>query len=228
MLHVEKKGVDMKITRKQAVLRAIEVLSESKENYEVCEVLERLAEELPLSHWTEDSILDATNQFLNENGRLPASADFLKVDYLPNRCTIKNKLGLTMEEFYNKYYSNFYYNNNSIYNYKDIDYWTNMFKEQYIKHGKPGLNSFDKLRDKETPCVQTYCKIIGVGTWNELLEHCGFPIVGQNIYSRVRPKRKKKNYTIVCDFNSNVNAEIINETNEKIKKIIINNIKSIK
>ena len=213
----------MKITRKQAVLRAIEVLSESKENHEFCKVLERLSEELPLSHWTENSILDAVNQFLNENGRLPASVDFLKVDYLPNRCTIKNKLGLTMEEFYNKYYSNFYYNNNSVYNYKDIEYWTDMFKEQYIKHGKPSLNYFDKLRDNDTPCVQTYCKIIGVDTWNELLEHCNFPVVGQNGYSRIRPKRKKISYSVVCEFNKNIDTEKINETNEKIKKIIMNN-----
>ena len=210
----------MKITRKQAVLRAIEVLSETKENYEVCIVLKRLSEELPLSHWTTDSILDAINQFLYENGRLPASVDFLKVDYLPTRCTIKNKLGLTMEEFYNIYYSNYYYNNNSIYNYRDIEYWTNMFKEQYIKHGEPSLNNFDKVRDENTPCVQTYCKIIGVSTWNELLEHCGFPIVGQNNYSKARSKIKKTNYTVVCNFNTNIDAETIKETNEKLKKII--------
>ena len=210
----------MKITRKQAVLRAIEVLSETKENHEICVVLKGLAEELPLSHWTKNSILDATNQFLYENGRLPASVDFLKVDYLPNRCTIKNKLGLTMEEFYNIYYNDFYYNNNSIYNYKDINYWTNMFKEQYIKHGKPGLNSFDKVRDEGTPCVQTYCKIIGLNTWNELLKYCDFPVVGQNGYSRVRPKRTKTKYTIVCEFNNNIDAETISETNEKLKKII--------
>ena len=210
----------MKITRKQAVLRAIEVLSETKENQEICKVLERLAEELPLSHWTEDSILDATNQFLNEHGRLPASVDFLKVDYLPNRCTIKNKLGLTMEEFYKKYYSRFYYNNNSIYNYKDIEHWINLFKEQYTKHGNPGLNNFDKLRDEGTPCVATYCKIIGIGTWNELLEYCGFSVIGQNGYSRARPKRTKTNYNIVYDFNPDVSVEKLQEINDKIKKIV--------
>ena len=88
----------MRITRKQAVLRAIEVLSESKENYEICKVLGGLAAELPLSHWTEDSILDATNQFLNEHGRLPAAVDFIKVDYngkqyeYTNKTDIKNLL----------------------------------------------------------------------------------------------------------------------------------------
>lgn len=215
----------MKITRKQAVLRAIEVLSESKENEEICKVLENLAEELPLSHWTENSILDVTNQFLNDNGKLPASVDFLKVDYLPSRCTIKNKLGLTVEEFYKKYYSNFYCNSNSIYNYKDIEYWTNMFKEQYIKHGKPSLNIFDKIRDEDTPCVQTYCKIIGVSTWNELLEHCGFLVIGQNEHSKVKPQRKKINYSVVCKFNKDISAEKIKETNKKLKKIIINNSK---
>ena len=210
----------MKITRKQAVLRAIEVLSESKENYEICKVLESLAEELPLSHWTEKSILDATNQFLNEYGKLPSALDFNKVGYLPNRCTIKNKLGLNMEEFYKKYYSTFYYNNNSIYNHKDINHWINLFKEQYIKHDKPTLNNFDKVRDEGTPCVTTYCKITGVNTWNELLEYCGFSVIGQNIHSKVRPKRKKTNYTIVCDFNPNVSVEELQEINDKIKKII--------
>ena len=222
MYPVEKKGVNMKITRKQAILRAIEVLSENKENQEFCNVLEDLLEELPLSHWTEHSILDAIDQFLYENDSLPAAVDFLKVEYLPSRCTIKNKLGLNMEEFYQKYYNNFYYNNNSIYNYKDIDYWTNMFKEQYIKHGKPGLSYFDKLRDDGTPCVQTYCKIIGVSTWNELLTHCNFPLVGENIYSKVRPERKTGNYSIVCNFSLDSDAEKIKETNEKITKIISN------
>ena len=210
------------MTRKQAVLRAIELLSKNQENQEICKVLENLANELPLAHWTENSILDAVEQFFAENNKLPSSLDYLKVDYLPNRITIKNKLGLTMDEFYDKYYGNIYYNNNSIYNHKDKSYWINIFKEQYEKHNCPGLNDFNKVRDEGTPSVVTYCKIAGVDTWNELLTYCGYPIIGQNQYSKVKPKREKKSYNVVCNFNENVDVEKIKEVTQLIKKIVSN------
>lgn len=212
----------MKITRKQAVLRAIEILSKSKENQEICKVLQELLDELPLSHWTEKSLKDSIEQFLLENNRLPNSEDYLTNKNLPSRCTIKSKTGLSMEEYYNKYYSNFYYNNNSIYNHKEIEHWVELFKEQYIKHDKPGLNTFDKLRDEGTPCVQTYCKIIGISTWNELLEYCGFEVIGQNRYSKARPKHKT-NFCVECEFNiDNLDLVKIQELQNTINKINTN------
>lgn len=210
------------MTRKQAVSRAIEELSKNQKNQEVCEVLKELHDELPLSHWTEKSIHDVVKQFVLENGRLPTAQDFLKVDYLPSRCTIKNKLGITFEEFYKKYYTDFYRNNRSRYAYKEIEFWIGVFKEQYIKHGEPAINKFDLVRDKNTPCAQTYLKITGIESWNELLDYCGFEIKGENIYSKINVPKKKIMFSVDVNFNEQVSAEQILEVNNKLETIISN------
>lgn len=202
------------MTRKQAVLRAIELLSSDQENEEICAKLKEISEELPLAHWTEKSILDAVNQFINDNGKLPNAKDFLNVPYLPNRITLKNKLGLTMEEFYNKYYSDFCYNgSNSIYNYKEVDSMIELFKTQYIKHNRPYTRKeFDSLRDDNVPSVVTFCKILNVSTWKELLDYCGF---------KRKPKQRKPsiNSHVTVAFDNNTKEDYITETIEIIEQI---------
>ena len=78
------------MTRKQAVLDAIEILSKKKENEQTVKILREIYDELPIIHWTPNSVLDAFAQFIQENGRLPTRGDF--DDALPSRPTIKKYL----------------------------------------------------------------------------------------------------------------------------------------
>ena len=210
------------MTRKQAIFQAIQQLSKNNENEEICKKLQEIHDELPLSHWTEKSIHDSVQQFVIENNRLPTTKDFLKVNYLPSRCTIKNKLGIASEDFFKKYYSEYYCNNRSLYTYKKVQYWIDVFKEQYIKHGKPTINNFDLVRDKGTPCVQTYLKITNINSWNELLNYCGFEIKKYNNNSEEIIKKRREKYSVNIDFNENVSVDEIAKVNDFLEKIISN------
>lgn len=54
------------MTRKQAVLDAIKILSKKKENEQTVKILREIYDELPIIHWTPSSILDAFAQFIQE------------------------------------------------------------------------------------------------------------------------------------------------------------------
>ena len=85
--------------------KAIEILKENEENNEICEILNTLLVELPLTEWTEKNILDSIDQFVLDNGRMPVARDFNSKE-LPAFCTVKNRFGMSYEEFKNKYFSN--------------------------------------------------------------------------------------------------------------------------
>lgn len=78
------------MTRKQAVSDAIKILSKKKENEQTVKILREIYDELPIIHWTPNSVLDAFAQFIQENGRLPTRGDFDAT--LPSRPTIKKYL----------------------------------------------------------------------------------------------------------------------------------------
>lgn len=54
------------------------------------------------------------------------------------------------------------------------EYWVDDFKKQYAKHNHPIESEYNALREPKTPNTQTLAKIIGVSTWGEVLNYCGF------------------------------------------------------
>ena len=47
------------MTRKTALLLAIQALSEDKNNKEICDVLQQIADDLPIAHWNKTNIIDS-------------------------------------------------------------------------------------------------------------------------------------------------------------------------
>ncbi len=94
------------MTRKQAVLDAIEILSKKKENEQTVKILREIYDELPIIHWTQNSVLDAFAQFIQENSRLPTRGDFDET--LPSRPTIKKIFNMSLVEFEQHYFPEYY------------------------------------------------------------------------------------------------------------------------
>ena len=169
------------MTRKQALNEAINKLSKNKANKEICETLQLISNEIHLSHWSEEHIFDAFNQYINEHGYLPSKSEIDKELSLPSYSMVKYKFKMPLKEFYNKYYSK--YTNlcqSSIYNKRPVSYWIEDFKNQYKNLNYPTMKNYDKNRKPNTPCAQHLIKLTNSKTWNNML----------NEFDLVRPKGK--------------------------------------
>ena len=60
------------MTRKQAILRGISILSKNKKNQEIVDKLKEIFEEYPYKTWTKNAVFDSIEQFrIEHNGRYP-------------------------------------------------------------------------------------------------------------------------------------------------------------
>ena len=200
------------MTRKQAISQAILILEKNTSNKEICEKLQEIFEELPLTHWSDKTIFDVFDQYILEHNCLPTKSEIARNPNIPKHPTIKNRFGLTLQDFYQKYYSKYVNKNPSrVYHYHNVDYWIDNFKKQYTKNNYPTQKQYDILREKNTPCSRHIIKISGYKNWNELLYHCGFKIHGQNCKSTIKPNGDKQSYSIYSS------CQIIDEY--QIKKV---------
>ena len=209
------------MTRKQAILQAIAILKKNDENQEICRVLTELLHELPICHWSKKTILDAFDQYILEHNKLPSKSEIKDNPKIPTHSTIKNRFGLTLQNFYKEYYGDYIKKCPSrVYHYQSVDFWINNFKEQYIKNDYPTQREYDLLRDKNTPSSRHLVKISGYKNWNELLDNCGFEIHGQNCNSTIILSKKEFSYNVNFVRNKNVNENQIKEINDSLQKII--------
>lgn len=86
------------MTRKQALNKAIQVLSHNGGYAEVIRFLKDIHDELPLIHWSDKSIRDTVEQFIINNCRIPTATDF-KRKGMPPHLVIKRKYKITLGEW---------------------------------------------------------------------------------------------------------------------------------
>lgn len=202
------------MTRKEALFQAVLVLKsldiEKEKKSEIINKLSELIEELPICVWSENTIFDAFEQFIIDNGRVPNCSD---LDYknLPSHPTIENRFKMSAREFIDRYYgdkivkkkcnSNIYYNHTK-------EYWINDFKTQYEQLNRPNMIQYNKLRRNGTPCTSTLVNLCGLKNYSELIKFCG--------YNRAKNKIFKKEKQIVkvernfLNTNSDVKQQIEN------------------
>ena len=212
------------MTRKQAVLQAIYLLEKDINNKEICQVLYSILDDLPMCHWSDKAIFDAFDQYILDNNCLPSRNEIINNPKLPTHPTVKNRFGITLQEFYKKYYNQYIKKCPSrVYHYHTTDYWIDNFKEQYVKNNCPTQKKYDLLREKDTPCSRHIIKLNGSKNWNELLYDCGFEVQGQNRNSTVLVAKKKTKFTVTSVRNIDINEEQIKEVNARLQSIINGN-----
>lgn len=212
------------MTRKQAVLQAIEILSNNRNNDEICKVLNSILEDLPMSHWSDKAIFDAFDQYILDNNRLPSRNEIINNPKLPTHPTVKNRFGITLQEFYKKYYNQYIQKCPSrVYHYQSVEYWIENFKEQYAKLDYPTQNQYDLLREQNTPSSRHLVKLSETKNWNELLAMCGFKILGQNYNSTVLLQQERTKFTVTSVRNTDINEDQIKAINESLQSIINGN-----
>lgn len=127
--------------------------------------------------WTKYAIQQAFDDFVQQYDRLPTKYEMYEKynGKFPRPLSVKLALGVTLEKYLQLNYPTYYKRKKSrVYGVMPEEYWIEEFKKQYIKHGYPTENKYNKLRNPNTPNTETLAGMIGVKTWTEILNYCGF------------------------------------------------------
>ena len=172
------------MTRKQAILQAIEQLDKDEKNSSIVEKLKEILEEFPLSVWTQKSIIDTIETYAIEHGNiLPQAKDLTSKNGLPSNTVIFNKFGISSINFFlEKYFPMFnkQCKKYSPYNDKENEYFVNTFIENYVGIKNRfnlkyiGSKTYDKYKEKNTPHTATIIKNCNCKSYEDLLVLCGF------------------------------------------------------
>jgi hypothetical protein len=174
------------MTRKQAVLRAIEELSRYKKNAEIVPVLQEIYNELPIMKWNKESILDSIQQYMNEHNNMFPPKKKFGYGELPAKTTVYKIFNVnSIEEFREKYFpESDDYASSPYKDYQKEDY-VKAFVDSYnsINNGAyVKRNEFDHHRKNGTPCVRTMIILFECRTYKELLKKLNIQIK-ENVYS---------------------------------------------
>ena len=172
------------MTRKTALLKALELLSKRKGTEEIREKLEDLLEELHLTHWSEKSIKDRCEQFIEEEKRNPTLSDFRKKG-MPPHTVIKQKFGISLQDWLDENYPT-----------PKIDKtilqkeYTKIFIKEYKKIKPQTASEFDE-RKTNSKTWRTVALYNNATSWRKLIEKLNLPL-----YKKHKPKPKHYKFQI--------------------------------
>ena len=163
------KGVSM-MTRKQALHRAIESLSQFPEYTEEVRLLEEISRELPLIHWSDRSIRDTVEQFILDNGRPPTASDFKKAG-MPPHTVVQNKYKMPLSQWLNENYPTPKPSAEEL----KVEY-TQAFLEDYRRVRPRSQYEFNQRKRPETRSWQTVAAYHNTRSWRNLLKKLDLPL----------------------------------------------------
>lgn len=158
---------DTRMTRKQALHKALEALTDNDAKGKLRELLD----ELPLVNWTEKSIFDTIDQFIQDHDRPPTVTDFKKKG-LPPHTVIKLRFGINLREFLDMYYPTEKLNNSKIYFIKPREHWQELFVTEYHKIKPASAEEYNSNRPEGSPSWQTIAKMFEIIKWLDWLKFC--------------------------------------------------------
>ncbi len=200
------------MTRKEALLIAIK----NQTNPDVIEKLQDIYDEEPSIRWSKKKILDAVEQFILDNNRLPYTKEMNSIAVLPPHSNIRYYFNMSCIEFFNAYFPDYmigrYFTNTEL--------LLKTFKKEYARLNYPTYDKYNSLRSKNLPCAPTIIKRCNMRNWKDLITQCGFI----DKYNQQREK-EKPGYIDMSKITCTVHrmertAEEYDEIYEELKKII--------
>jgi len=146
------------MTRKQALHKALDVLTDSEAISKINEIID----ELPLTGWSERTIFDTIDQFVFNHGRNPTATDFIP-KCMPPHPVIKLRFGITLGEFLAKYYPQPKIN---------LEEQKAAFVAEYKRIQPRGACDFNKRRADGIPTWVTFAKMFEITRWLEWIDFC--------------------------------------------------------
>lgn len=181
------------MTRKQALDKAIEVLSQSEEYGEEVKTLKALKDTLPLIRWDDATIRDSIEQFIYENGRVPVSSDFKKKG-MPVHSMFKCIYGITHAEWMNENYPN-----HKMTHEEKKELFTKDFIEDYYNIKPRSQEAFNRNKRENTRGWQTIAQYHNVTSWRNLLKKLDLPLYF-DMYRDHKPTQFQINVYIDEDY----------------------------
>jgi hypothetical protein len=155
------------MTRKQALHKALEVLTDETAKAKVMEILD----DMPFTGWSERTIFDTIDQFIIDNGRIPTTTDFKKKG-LPPHPVIKLRFGINLKAFLQQYYPMNKLCDSKIYYGRTKEEWKEGFIFDYINNKPRSAEEHNSTRTAGTPSWQTIAGMHGVVKWLEWIAFC--------------------------------------------------------
>lgn len=161
------------MTRKQAAAKAIELLSGNEENREICEALGKVVNGRLTEIWNKELLLEAIQDFINENGYYPSSREMDEDPMLPAHASAYIVMGMGYNKVRETYFPDVAKKEDC--NLISKEEWIEKFKTIYQEMGMPTQKQFDMGRQKgEVGAATTWIRRAGCDSWNDLLQKCGF------------------------------------------------------
>lgn len=161
------------MTRKQALLRAIDVLSSSSADQEAVQKLKEMVIELPLTHWTDMAVRDAVAQYVEDHGQMPRPDDF-RTRSLPPITAIHRLYSLTVGEWLEKNYTIPKVDRSEEIA-KQHKQQTELFIREYHRIKPHSREDYDRKRSSGLMSSQTIMIYNNAPTWTQLRLHLGLP-----------------------------------------------------
>jgi len=171
---------DTHMTRKQALHKALEVLTDETAKAKIAEILE----DMPFTGWGERTIFDTIDQFIIDHGRIPTVTDFKKKG-LPPHPVIKLRFDMTLREFLDKHYPDQKLCSSKVYFTETKEHWRDLFLIDYHENKPCSAGEHNASRTKGTPSWQTTAKMFDVPKWVDWLNYCDIiPYVNNREHNR--------------------------------------------
>lgn len=173
------------MTRKQALHRAITHLSQLPEYAEEVRLLQELSDELPLIHWSDKSIRDTVEQFIQDNGRPPTASDFKRAG-MPPHMVIQNKYKMTLGEWLDQNYPT----RKPTFDELKAKY-TKAFIKDYNRIKPRSQYEFSEKKSPSTRSWQTVAAYYNTRSWRKLLSTLNLPL-----YNALKRERVPQKITV--------------------------------
>ncbi len=162
------------------------------------------------SKWTDETIRNAIERFITENGRPPKIKELDKYDWLPTHSSIANRYDVNAGEWMiENYPSNSISWKCRLKHFSKDDY-KNLFVSEYTRLRPESKLAYNSNRTPNTPSWEYIAKVLGVQTWNELKELCGV--------SFLTPRKGSKGFSVVSH---------IVDTKDSDEEVVINSLRSL-
>ena len=172
------------MTRKQAILKAIQALSALEGKEEAITLLQDIYDEMPLIHWSDKSIRDTVEQFIVDNGRIPNVSDFKKKG-MPPHTIFQQKYKITLGEWLQQNYPT------PAPTFEELkDKYTKEFIEEYIRIKPTSEEDFNKQRKRNAKTWNTVAKYHNTNSWLSLLQTLSLPSYNKSTNSKNRTVMK--------------------------------------
>jgi len=186
------------MTRKQALHKALEALTDETAKAKIAEILD----DMPFTGWSERTIFDTIDQFIIDHGRIPTVTNFKKKG-LPPHPVIKLRFNMTLREFLDKHYPDQKLCSSKIYFTETKEHWRDLFLADYHENKPCSAEEHNATRACGTPSWQTIAKMFGVMKWVDWLNYCDIiPYANKREYNRgtvnTPPPAVKSVMTVTC------------------------------